>query len=119
MSRVIYLLGSGASYGTRDEKGIGMSRYSSGMPIMSEILPCLDAFCRKLNYPISFADGKSHITYPNVYKEFCWLKAIAKDNPTIDTYARKLYIKHDWDTLARMKRALSIFFVRKHSVNPV
>lgn len=110
MSKYIYLLGAGASYGSRDEKGAGMAHYSSGMPIMDEIGPCLDAYCAYLSPHISFGDGKRYCSHPHVYDELKWLRGIAKDHPTIDTYAKKLYIHGPFDELERMKRALSIFF---------
>lgn len=110
MSKVMYLLGAGASYGTRDEKGIGMARYRSGMPIMAEISDCLESYCRTLNYPISIAGSKQNITCPRLYNELRWLLSIAKNNLTIDTYAKQLYVKEAWAELERLKRALSIFF---------
>ena len=110
MSKVIYLIGAGASYGTRDEKGIRMARYASGMPVVSEIYDCLDTFCASLR-PLYVIGGiSSKPSHPHVYDELKWLKSIAKDNPTIDTYARKLYVRGPQEELERMKRALSIFF---------
>ena len=53
---------------------------------------------------------KEHIQYPNIYKELSWLRDIAKDNPTLDTFAKKLFIRGPQEELERMKRALTIFF---------
>ena len=109
MSKYIYLLGAGASYGSRDKKGIGRAYYSSGMPVMNEIEDCLDAYCTYLRPHISLGDG-FYCSHPHVYKELKWLKEIAKTNPTIDTYAKKLYLNARFADLERLKRALSIFF---------
>lgn len=110
MSKIIYLLGAGASRGVRDEKQHGMNYYSSGMPIVSEIQDCLDKYCSTFYPHISFGDGRNNIKYPAVYKELTWLRDICKDNPTLDTYARKLYIKGNNEELNRLKQALAIFF---------
>lgn len=110
MSKIIYLLGAGASRGVRDEKQHGMNYYSSGMPIVSEIQDCLDKYCSTFYPHIGFGDGRSHIKHPAVYKELTWLRDICKDNPTLDTYAKKMYVKGDLKELERLKRALAIFF---------
>ena len=110
MSKVIYLIGAGASYGTRDEKGYRMNRYSSGMPVVSEIYDCLNRFCMSFRPQYILSGIDSRPSHPHVYEEMKWLKDIAKDNHTIDTYARKLYVHGLQEDLVRMKRALSIFF---------
>lgn len=110
MSKIIYLLGAGASRGIRDEKQHGMGHYASGMPIVSEIEDCLNQYCSTFYPHISFGDGRNHIKYPAVYKELTWLRDICKDNPTLDTYAKKLYVKSEVQELDRLKRALAIFF---------
>lgn len=110
MSKIIYLLGAGASRGIRDEKVNGMGYYVSGMPIVSEILDHLDRYCSTFYPHISFGDGRNHIKYPAVYKELTWLRDICKDNPTLDTYAKKLYVKSKIQELDRLKRALAMYF---------
>ena len=110
MSKVIYLIGAGASYGTRNEKGYRMDRYSSGMPIVSEIHDCLDRFCMSFRPQYILSGIDTRPSHPHVYEEMKWLKDIAKANQTIDTYAKKLYVRGPHEELDRMKRALSIFF---------
>lgn len=110
MSKVIYLIGAGASRGIRDEKQYGMDYYASGMPIVSEVKDCLDRFCSTFYPHISFGDGRSHIKHPTVYKELSWLSELCDNNPTLDTYAKKLYVKGNIHELNRLKCALAIFF---------
>lgn len=110
MSKIIYLLGAGASRGERDSSQHGMGYYASGMPIVSEIEEYLNQYCATFYPHISFGDGRSHINHPAVYKELTWLRDICKDNPTLDTYAKKLYVKSEIIELDRLKRALAIFF---------
>ena len=110
MSKVIYLIGAGASYGTRNEKGYRMDRYSSGMPVVSEIYDCLDRFCMSFRPQYILSGIDTRPSHPHVYEEMKWLKDIAKENHTIDTYARMLHVHGPQEELDRMKRALSIFF---------
>ncbi len=110
MSRVIYILGAGASFGTRNPKGFRMDRYESGLPVMSEFCDCLDTFCASLRPQYTLGGMRSEPSHPCVYKELTWLRNIAKDNKTIDAYAKKLYVKGLHGELDRMKRALTLFF---------
>lgn len=110
MSKIIYLLGAGASRGERDSSQHGMGYYASGIPIVSEIKEYLNQYCATFYPHIGFGDGRSHIKYPSIYKEMTWLRDVCKDNPTVDTYAKKLYVKSEITELERLKRALAIFF---------
>lgn len=41
------------------------------------------------------------------------------ENPTIDTYAKKLYLKGQTEQLNKLKKWLSIFFyIHQHSISP-
>lgn len=110
MSKYIYLLGAGASYGRRKINAEGLDKYIEGMPVINEISDYLSDFCASFRprYVIGGVDMK--IEHPNVYKEMCWLCDIAKDNSTIDTYANILYSSSKVTELIRFKRALAIFF---------
>lgn len=110
MSKIIYLIGAGASRGKRNISDNGLEYYASGMPIVSEIEDYLSRYCDSLSSHLSYGDGKSYIQFPAIYEELTWLKDKCKDNPTIDTYAKKLYVKYEIKELIRLKRALAIFF---------
>lgn len=110
MSKIIYLLGAGASRGIRDTNKHRMDYYVSGMPIMSEIKECLERFCSSFRPLVSFVGESSSTKYPTIYKEMTWLLDISKNNPSLDTYAKKLYTKGQINELSRLKRAIAIFF---------
>jgi hypothetical protein len=110
MSKYIYLLGAGASRGIRDERQLGLNYYVSGVPIVSEIGDYLDKYCSTFYPHYTFGGSRSYNKYPAVYNELTWLRDKCKDNPTLDTYAKKLYVKSEIQELNRLKRALAIFF---------
>lgn len=94
----------------RDSSQDGIEYYASGMPVVSEIKNYLNKYCEILYPYFGLRDDKNLIKYPAVYKELSWLRNICEDNPTLDTYAKKLYVKSEMTELERMKRALAIFF---------
>ena len=110
MSKLIYLIGAGASYGERNEELNGMSRYVSGMPIMNEMADCLSRYCEYLQPSISIGERSFKTPYPLVYEEMSWLRDVAMKNSTVDTYAMKLSKTGQLQELKRLKKALAIFF---------
>lgn len=98
MSKTIYYLGAGASYGKRDES----KNILEGLPVVSEIPQEFDAFydfIKTVKIP-----EKDYIVYWRLYKktpadvtrerdqllqDINDLKAAIKEHATIDTYARK------------------------------
>lgn len=109
MSNVVYLIGAGASYGKREINSINKEeipgRIERGLPIVNQLESALDWYCRELS-----GTGLNYPAYPLVLDELRWLKEMCKTYPTIDTYAKKLTITGDVDTLTRLKNALSIYF---------
>lgn len=119
MSKTIYFLGAGASYGKRDVNG----NIQEGLPVVSEIPSEIDAFR-------SFIDDAviptGRIPFHGIYQSFS--KSIEnekismlsdiddmiqgiKEHATIDTYARKLYLTRNLRDFRKLKNVLSAFFV--------
>lgn len=107
MSKIAYLLGAGASYGERSESGIIIR----GVPIISEF-----------EEAIMFVRGELHKVYKgpysnNIIKEIIdkihedlqWLVDRCKEYPTIDTYAKMLFVTNRKEDYERLKRILTIF----------
>ena len=90
MSKYIYLLGAGASYGVRNNAAKGLDKYVAGMPIIGEVKDYLVDYCESFRPRYHISGVKSEIKHPYVYKEMCWLRDIALDTSTIDTYANML-----------------------------
>lgn len=115
MSKVVYLMGAGASYGTRYRDTI-----TSGIPIVSEIPP-------ELNYwagEIKATSWGEHASYKNknfevdlteaqnkLSNDFKWLAKECANHSTIDTYAKKLFLTGKMTDYNRLKRALSTFLL--------
>ena len=119
MSKTIYYLGAGASYGKRDES----KNILEGLPVVSEIPQEFDAFydfIKTVKIP-----EKDYIVYWRLYKktpadvtrerdqflqDINDLKAAIKEHATIDTYARKLYLTGKSRQFSKLKDVLCAFF---------
>lgn len=131
MSKIIYYMGAGASYGKKDareviDEGTEIERLliHEGLPVINEIGMCLLAFKEAVaNAPI---DANGHYSFLNKYRtggdelnhKRNWLIAdienvyvANKEHATIDTYAKKLYLTKRTNELKRLKNVLTTFFV--------
>jgi protein associated with RNAse G/E len=107
MSKVVYLLGAGASFGTR-EKGIG-SPILTGLPIVSEIGGELESIASLLaSMPLN--DKELEECKQNLIKDFQDLKDQCA-GITIDSYARELWFQKDMRGFSRVELLLTIFFI--------
>ncbi|MDD4000992.1 MAG: hypothetical protein PHX62_08915 [Bacilli bacterium] len=117
MNKIVYMLGAGASYGTREKNTDGsdvMGKVIRGVPIVSEISKSIDNLIIKIdknsleNENNTSADEQQK----NELKQLLlWLKYVCDKNPTIDTYAKCLYISKKTTEYAKLKLALSIFLI--------
>lgn len=120
MSKTIYYLGAGASYGRREKE---TKNIIEGIPVVAEIPTEMDAF-RSF---ISDAEVPSKETvFQNRYKtskgyiesdkqemldDIDSLIEGIKQHSTIDTYARKLYLTGNKRDFEKLKRVLCAFFI--------
>ena len=121
MSKVTYLLGAGASYGERDEK----QQILRGLPIVSELANALMSYIplfNGLHALKSFSDlGITSEEAAKLKEVLDKLIRICKSYPTIDTYAKQLYITkrseekmlniNGEDSYRTLKRLLSAAFL--------
>ena len=119
MSRIVYYLGAGASVGQRDDTGAIIS----GLPVVSEIPSEFDLF-RDSIARAEIPEGGA--VFQNLYridsetarraqeymlKDIDSLKDGIREHATIDTYARKLYLTGDSQSLEKLKDVLCSFFI--------
>lgn len=99
MSKVTYLLGAGASFGKRHEDG----SIERGVPIISEFANELEDILKEINEVKSdwaefvFPDEKSEFTkeeLERVEDAMLRLLEVCKEYPTVDTFARQLFVTH-------------------------
>ena len=111
MSKVVYLLGAGASFGTR-ENGIG-SPILTGLPIVREIECELENMINLLA-SIPLNDKELEESKQMLIKGFLKLKDACSDNATIDTYAKNYGYKERRMNLLRSNCCLrfSLFLNR-------
>lgn len=112
MSKVVYLLGAGASRGTRDE----MNRIQTGLPIVKEIKDELQNMTNLLA-SILLNDKELEDSKQMLIKGFQKLKAACSDNATIDTYAKKLWLQEKKDEFAQVELLLTIFFILEQIIH--
>ena len=129
MSKIVYLLGAGASYGKRNEEEPKDSpkRISEGLPIVNEIDDELGIvigwvkncdvadlkpymFCGK---ELDAASMKSMFI-----DDLIWLRDNAVQHATIDTFAKKLYLRNQASDFGKLKFLLSSFFLIEQVIHP-
>ena len=95
MSKIIYLLGAGASYGSREKE---TGKIERGVPVINEFVKCI-------------GDTINTVNDDFIKRELSWLKEICEEYPTVDTYAKVLYAREGINGLEykRLKKAISIF----------
>ena len=130
MSKVVYLLGAGASYGKRnmDEPVNSPKRIMEGLPVVNEICDELDVVINELknvntNKNIKYTlRGQEH-SYASMINELVeglgWLRDQASNHATIDTYAKKLHLKGNIDDYGKLKFFLTTFFLIEQSIHKI
>lgn len=123
MSKTIYYLGAGASYGKRVEEGSG-KKILEGIPVVAEIPHQFALFREFVKTAVIPAD--SDLIFQNTYRQSAQnieserrellydidtlIKGI-QEHATIDTYARKLYLTRRFREFNKLKAVLCAFFV--------
>ena len=96
MAKITYLFGAGASCGA--------------MPLNIEIPERLEEMIGKLVGLKYASGGEEFDKMQDLLSDLKWLLKESKNHASIDTYAKKLYIKKKWKELKRLRLAISIFF---------
>lgn len=130
MSKVVYLLGAGASYGKRsdDPAALGASRIKEGLPVVNEINDEIDVVIQWLNSANCPEDTyKYEIGHQALFfdrmkelltEEFKWLKGESIKHATIDTFARTLLLKGEYTDYVKLKYLLCTFFIIEQTIHP-
>ncbi len=120
MSKTIYYLGAGASYGKRNDAG----EVLEGLPVVAEIPSQIDAFrvfIEKAETPLDAVytfHGFINVTGKSIADEKQYLldaidelRDRIREHATIDTFARKLYLIGDKYTFEIVKNVWCVFFI--------
>lgn len=117
MSKVVYLMGAGASYGKREKDTNGKDisgNILEGLPIVSEIPDRLEhikaLFTRDTISEYSEAQK-------SLEHDFAWLIDNTRRHATIDTFAKKLFLTKQIAEYTKLKRLLSLFFKTEQLIN--
>lgn len=112
MSKVVYLLGAGASRGTRD-KG---KQILTGLPIVNEIEGELVKLIDLLSsFPLKDKELKESLS--SLINDFRKLKHACLDYATIDSYAKKLWLQGNKKEFAQVELLLTIFFILEQIIH--
>lgn len=140
MSKIVYLLGAGASRGKRtwDNKPLGWEEIDledtndiiEGLPLVSEIPARLDYIIKKIDnipdtaktssicFPIGSNMGTSYEEAKRIIiSDLTWLKNESEKHATIDTFAKKLYLKGLKQEFYKVETLLSVFFIIEQIIN--
>lgn len=112
MSKVVYLLGAGASRGTRDER----NEILTGLPIVKEIESELENIANLLA-SIPLNNKELEEIKQMLIIGFQQLKVACSDNATIDTYAKKLWLQGKKSEFAQVELLLTVFFILEQIVH--
>lgn len=140
MAKVVYLLGAGASRGTRDYDGKEVSREEkennenhilTGIPLVSEIPQRLRYIINILSstdflehkdkiIPLNANGGTGFTDAQNILiKDLQWLADESSRHATIDTFAKKLYLTGDDRGFIKLEKLLTIFFIIEQYLNNI
>lgn len=117
MNQIVYLLGAGASYGERekDDKGQDILGFvKRGTPVVSEFSACLitmNGLVKNKEYEKGFKYTATDEQLDILSKRLLELKNICNTYPTVDTYAKMLYVKNEKIEYKKLKESISIFLL--------
>lgn len=107
MNKITYIWGAGASYGERDKIG----EITRGVPIISEFSTVIHSLMKLLSEKSDGFTGKEKEKLLLIKDELKWLSDRCEDYPTIDTYAKMLFVTQKSEIYNRVKNALSIYLI--------
>lgn len=138
MAIIRYLIGAGASFGTRNKEqrkfstreltnngilagGGSCSDITTGLPIVSEIPERLHYFYSMVLGRKNALGGQnpSNTKYDYLMQDMKWLYENSLKHASIDTFAKKLYLQKNKKDLLRLKKALVIFLSYEQKINPI
>ena len=114
MSKVVYLLGAGASRGTRDEKNEKF--ILTGLPIVNEIKGELENLVSLLN-STPLKDKELEEKKQCLIQKFQFLKTACSEHATIDTYAKKLWLQGKKKEFTQVELLLTVFFILEQIIH--
>lgn len=111
MSKVVYLMGAGASYGKRDIKQNNI--ITEGIPVVNEINNELKILLSELEIYIKTHQFNWDVgnNLNRLYDNFKLLYDESSRHLTIDTYAKKIFLQDDMEQFDKLKDTISSFFM--------
>ena len=148
MSKVVYLLGAGASFGKRISKAEEIKadknhgiitfinptapayKITEGLPIVTEIPERIGYIIKKLEtiqlaelsektiLPLGQFGGMGVTSAREMFiKDLKWLQEECASHATIDTFAKKLWLKKEFKLYKKVECLLAIYFIIEQIIN--
>ena len=129
MSKVVYFLGAGASYGKRiDPEELtadDVSLIEEGLPVVNEINEEITNVINWIygtellekSYSFKGKECSDEVLRDELVAGFEWMREKSTQHATIDTFAKKLYLKGD-NEYGRLKFFLTSFFMVEQCIHP-
>ena len=132
MSKVVYLMGAGASYGKREKDSNGKDIPGSiieGLPTVDEMALRLEKVKNLFEQHVfdesdilineeTHVSKSCHSCQRTIVKDFQWLIDNSKKHATIDTFAKKLFLTGQNEEYIKLKRLLSVYFKVEQLTTP-
>jgi|688.fasta_scaffold133064_3 hypothetical protein len=96
MKNISYLFGAGASCGA--------------LPLNNQITERLETLIEKITRILFQEESILENSRLTLLNDLTWLFEESQNHASVDTFAKKLYIKQQWDELKRLRLVLSVFF---------
>ena len=122
MSKIVYLLGAGASYGKRNHDKDLPTSIIEGLPVVNEIDEQLKYVYNLIRETTFDEDLKKKFSERNngisceeakeeLLKWFVWLRENCSQHATIDTFAKELWLKNEKKDFVKVEFLLTSFFL--------
>jgi hypothetical protein len=113
MANITYLFGAGASIGA--------------LPVVNQMADRIGLFIKEIEKPVYALKAEFYVnTEPKVskhqnllsfIKNLKWLQEACDNHASVDTFAKKLYLKKQDTDLRRLKASLSAYFILEQARN--
>lgn len=133
MAKIVYIIGAGASRGYRhsdkltDKEQKPVDDIIEGLPVVAEMPERLEYICSILSNIIIEDKDNEAIRYEGAkdvkdgIRELIdglqWLKKESQNHATIDTFAKKLFLKQEFDDFEKVKKLLAVYFTIEQIIN--
>lgn len=114
--KITYLFGAGASAGTKGRQGLPVvDQLPERIDFLVQKIRTEDLWLSEVETPLPIETYSKEEYQRQIIQDLEWVSIEAKKHASVDTLAKKMYLKEEFKSLDRLKVALSIFFILEQS----